>query len=588
MGQSDNPIVEGLPAGLHRVIRKLSRKLSNGKTKEYEQSFHVKHASPGDRYAMRKNQRAEAPSASRVKSEDDEDQAPEEPADDGQSAVADQDLPVDADQAPEVAQDPNAGMEAAPPPLPARMSVKVLDLPWELGDEKDSDDPVPPQIRKLYDPKNRGGRVTNPLSMYVPANTVTAGDQMLWGVTEQEMVQRLRSGQMIKFSMAGSNSGCMLVKVEGSDGYIHKAYLEIEGLNDPFMYEVWGELYDADQKEGGFSRRAAATYELAKASGFDDIVPPTVLRHDEYGNLDAIMSDELVERRRHFGESIARGIGADPVQVKRHLNGYATVQFYPDGMHGIDGEKWFHELFETPEDGENDRLNHIFESMPPNRRMAILRAAVFDTMLWTGDRTWGSIGWGAGERHQIVLLNNQLSMPNPHGLAILRPKYGATYLDPPVEPDAFPLLWSEPVMMVATRGGDQELRDYEEIAVTAVRHLRDDRSPELVRALIEHQIPIIDIAATLARIGMLWTHHQQIARNPFLILDYFSELSGGEVTPLQAEFMEVEEYVNEVMSNATGSDFNFAAEMRGGDDPEQDEQEEAEAQGEEEQDAGDQ
>lgn len=561
MSQSDKPLAEALPAGLHRVIRKMKRKLPNGQTKEYEQAFRVKKAAPGDRYATR--QTADIPT-----------NASQQPAEEPQEA------PPGADQV-----DPSQPVDpamAAPPPPPTRMAVQVLDLPWELGDGRDDEDPVPPEIRKRYDAKNRAGRATNPLSIYVPANTVTAGEQMLWGVTEQELVQRLRTGTMNKFRMSGSSSGTMFVKVEGGDGYIHKAYLQLEGLYDPYDYDVWGELYDAEQKMGGFSRRAAAAYEIAKAAGFDDIVPPTVLRHDEYGNLDAIMSDELIERRQLFDESIARVMGTEAPQVRNHLSGFASVQFFPEGFHGIDQESWFHELFEQPAEGENDKLNRIFEAMPPDRRMAILRAAVFDLILWMGDRTWGSIGWegGLNPRHKMILMNNSLCCPNPHAMALLRPKYGASYLDAPVEPDAFPLLWSEPVLMVAQRGGDQEMRDYEEIAVTAVRHLRNDRSPELVRSLMEHQIPLIDIAGTLARVGMLWTHHQQIARNPLLVLEYFEDLMNGEVTPLQAEFMEVEDYVNDVMTNATGRDFNFAAEMAGGDEPEE--------QGEEEEDVGDQ
>jgi hypothetical protein len=548
MSQSEKVVSEDLAAGLHRVIRKLKRKGPDGKTYEYEQSFHVKKAAPGDRYAQRKEH--ELPAASGPATQ--QSQVPDE-----EPQPADQ---IASDQA--AAQSPQEQIQA---PLPSRVSVKVLDLAWELGDGKDAEDPVPPEVRRRYDVNNKTARATNPLSMYVPANTVTAGEQMLWGVTEPELVGRLRTGRMTQFRVAGSSTGCMLVKIEGGDGYIHKGYLKIEGLNDPYLYDVWGDLYDAEQKEGGFARRAAAAYEIAKASGFDDIVPPTVLRHDEFGGLDAIMSDELIERKQRFEESISRVVGDQPDKIRRHLQGYAAVQFYVDGIHGIDGEKWFHELFEEPEGVENDALNRLFEVMPTERRMAILRAAVFDFILWTGDRTFGSIGWGGGinNRHAIVLRDNELSLPNPHGLVLLRSKYGQTYLDPPVEANAFPLLWSDPVMMVATRGGDQELRDYEEIAVTAVRHLRNDRSPELVRSLMEHQIPLLSIAGMLARVGMLWTHHQQLARNPFLVLDYFTALAESiDPTPIEAEFMEVEDYVNEVMSNVVGRTFDFSAEMR--------------------------
>jgi len=533
-------ISEAMPAGLMRVIRKLKRKGSDGKVKEYEQAFHVKKAAPGDRYAQRKEM-----------------EVPDQPG----SAAS---VPgVDQGSVSQVQADPGQVNH----PEVARVAVKVLELPWELGDRRDSTDPVPPEIRKRFDPLHKNIRTTNPLSHFSPANTVTPAEQMMWGVVEQELVQRLRSGRMTKFKVAGSSTGAVFVKVEGDDGYIHNAYLRCEGLNDPYAYQVWGKLYGVVQREGGFSRRAAAAYEISKSTGFDDIVPPTVLRFDEYGNLDPIMSVELIERADRFEESLARATGEISPIVRRRISGFASVQFYPGGFHGIDGEEWFHGLFGGESGGQSETLNRFFDSVPEDRRMAILRTAVFDFILWTGDRTFGNIGWNASidRKHTSVLLDNEICLPDPRAMALIRPKYGPDYLSQPRDPDAFPLMWSDPAMLVAARGGDLELRDYEEIAVDSVRRMRDGRSVELVRSLMDHQISHMAIAGMLARVGMLWTHHQQIARNPYLAMDYFFQLGTESSEPgiLEAELHEVETYVNDVMSEALGRPFNFSEQMLG-------------------------
>lgn len=547
MSENIKELGEALPVGLTRVIRKLKRRGNDGKTQEYEQAFHVKKASPGDRYAAKKE--LETPALSNA----------------AQPVSA---APQAVDAAPP-SDDTSPLSQVAPPPQ--RMSVKVLDIPWTLGDGREPGDPIPAEVRKRFDKNNRAARSTNPLSIYIPANTVTAPDQMLWGVVERELVARLGTGRFTKFRVGGSHNGCMLVKIESGDGYIHQGLLKIEALTDPYAYEVWGDLYDSNPAEGGFSRRAAASYEIAKAIGFDDILPPTVLRHDQYGDFDPIMSDELIERKKRFNESISAAVGDTPVSIRKHLNGFASVQFCPQGFHSIDGENWFYEFFSQDGHDEGaDKLNRIFEFMPEGRRMSLIRTAVLDFILWTGDRTLGSIGWAdeIATRHGIILTDNDLSLPNPYALSILRPKYGVDYLSPPVEPNAFPLLWSEPVMMVAARGFEKELRDYEEVAVEMVRRARGEVSGELARTLMEHQIPLLDIAGMFIRIEMLWTHHQKIARNPFLALDLYYEMASSDADsppgPLEVEFAGAIDSVDEIMSKATGRDFDLVTRMREG------------------------
>ena len=530
---------EGLPARLVRVVRKIKRRSRDGRILEYERTFNVKQAAPGDRYVSTGADGAQA-------------QVPMPTQQQQQAQQSQQQSQQPAEPAPQPQE---------PPPPTMRIGVRVLDVPWEIGANNGlrRGDPIPPAVRLRFDPKNRASRAQNPLMKNSPISSVIPGEKMMWDIVEPELIDRLRSGRIMKVRFGGGKSGTLWAKVEGRDGYIHQAFMKFELLIDPYVYEVWGDLYDIKRENGDLSRRAAAAYEFSKAAGMDDLIPPTIARMEEIGSMDPILPPDLMERQGMVTESIARLSGEKVDDVKKKVGGFVSLQLCIDGVHTVDQEDWVAPMFKAG----SDTLNHPFDSIPKERRAAILRTAVLDFLLWTADRPLASMGFSNNEKHPVILLDNELCLPDPRAMILTAMHGGEEYTTPPVDPDAYPMLWSDPALMVALRGGDAELADYENIAIETLRRIRD-KGKDLVRCLIEHQIPKINVAGLLVRAEMLWTMSRKVARNPYLAVTLMGELSSGKVVPggLLEQMPDIVDRVNKYMSTVGVGDFDLLKEMK--------------------------
>ena len=559
MAEPDDTLIsEGLPGGLIRVLKTIKRRLRDGRTVDVEQAFHVKKAAAGDRYAHRHQADLGSPISTEA----------EEQQDDGQEPQQD----------PPQAADSSALPEVSPPLPPKRMAVKAHDIPWivdGLRERPKAVDPIPRELRSRFAKGNKAGRIPLPFAGDAPMTGVDAGDSIMWGSYEPDIIMRLRAGAIVGLRSAGAQNGCLVARVESQDGVARSAYMRVDGLNDPFVYKAWGKLYELDRKNGSASRLSAAAYEVAKASGFDDLVPPTVYRTDEYGDLGPILSAELIERSNAYCESLAAATGETPEVLRRRVRGYSSLQLYSEGVHTIDKEKWFSGIFSKGSDSDRkDVLNHVFDALPPKIRAAFLRVAALDFLLWTGERSLASLLFCSHDRHPVHLIGNELSLPNPRRLAAAYKKHGGAFLDePPAAVKQMPMLWSDISLALAARGGEAELRMFEQIGIETAMRMKGDRSVDLARTLLEFQIDPLAVAATLARAGALGTHSGKIARNPLMMAAYYAELVDGVEIPadhagvsVSVELAHVIPPVNFAMSKVLARDYDFVAEMKRGSD----------------------
>lgn len=518
---------EDFPNRLVRVLKTINRKMSDGSTSKVKQAYYVRQASPGDQYAH-----AELPKF--------------DPNAGGDFQ------PYDGATVPGDIPPPQPEMPAEPEPPPVSLVVKSHDIPWMSQEEKNTD-PIPPEIRRRFS-GDKSARAVRPLYNTAPMTGVRPADTMMWDANEPDVLDRLRSGKISSIKTSGAENGVMLVKVDHTDGARYKCYLKMENLNDPFTYEAWGEFYTLDRNKGDLSRRAAAAYEVAKACGLDDLIPPTVVRVDEYGDLDPILSNELIERADRAYESLARATGDSSDVLRKRLKGYGSMQLYLEETSGIHQQEWVKAVFGAP----TNALNTLFETIPEHVKIPLLRGAVLDFVLWTGDRCLADLVFCEDDKHPVHFIDNDLSLPDPGMMAAAQVQHGGDYLSPHThELDCPPMLWSDVAMLVALRGGEDEHGLYEKIGVDVAARIGTDRATELARCLLEHQIPEMNVAGLLLRTRMLRTNSRDVMRNPYLASQYLVEAMTGEHGNLLTQIPGLIEYVNAVMSKATNSEFDF-------------------------------
>jgi len=532
-----DPIDEQFGNRLVRVIKSVKRRTKDGGSKTVKQSFHVRNAAPGDQYAASNGVTKQS----------------------GKVKIPSQTLDTAAASSAEGA----VQEEPAPVEIPQRLTVRYYDIPWKKKSKDSKDrDPVSVELRHRFDIGNRSAHAPKPLDFGAPIQGVMPTDSVLWGYGEPELLSKMRTGRIMRLQLVGQDSGLMKTRLEIPNGTIVNAYMALESLVEPINYSMWGDFYDLKKGEGSIPKRAASSYEVAKACGFDDLVPPTVVRCDKYGEMDPILPQDLLERSEEHLEMIARRTGEHPDTIRKQLSGYAWLQLVREGTNTVDKESWFTDIFQK--EGELDRkdvLNHILEEMPEGRRMAFIRTAVLDYLLWIGDRNFGDIAFCDDERHPVHLVSNEISLPSPKkiGMRVLEEGIGQ-FIDVAVNPKhGVPMLWSDPLLMVATRGSEEDLDTFEKIGIFVSSRMKSDRAIEVANSLLAHDVPPISIAGFLSRVWFLATHSKTIARDPFFVAQYYAKIISGQPQP---EMKGVSSYVNQVMKRVLVKDYDFIAAMR--------------------------
>lgn len=533
-------ISEQFGASLVRVIKKVKKRSPDGGVQVVKQAFHVRKANPNDQYAA-KTGRAGIPPMPKG----------------GKKTVSGAPLlqPGSEPEKKQAAPDPG--------PPPTRISVRYYDIPWlkkKTRSEKEKEDPIPASLRKRFDKGNRSLQVVNPHPHTDAVVSVMPTDRILWGVDEPDLLGDLRVGVVRKLLVVKPMSGLMLARIEAPRGGSYSAYLWLESLRDPILKSVWGDLISID--DGNSAKRASATYEVAKACGIDDVIPPTVHRFDEDNDLEMVLPSDLIEQKEKLVEWISRETGDDPENIRKRVCGHATVQLVRDRLWTIDQEQWFKDIFSDPgELDKKDVLNNVWANMPPDRRISFLRLAMLDFVSWNLDRCVGDLAFCDNEKHPVIAYGNELTLPCPRqlGLRYASSNIGSYGDSPDSAVSGMALMWNDILTMLAVRGGPEEIEVCEKIGLDIVGRMRGDRAIELARSLSERQLSRLQVAGVLSRIWMLATHSKDVARDPFFAARYYAQIVSGTAPK---EMKGVVDFVNKTMRHVLSDDFDFIKRMR--------------------------
>jgi hypothetical protein len=541
---------------LTRVIKKVNRTSKDGTSKKVDQAYHVKKAAPGDRYAAAPRPKqtqfkgVQALHRDQVATSNEVDfDGPDSP-----HRSVDFDGPEGGQGRPQNQQGGDPTVAQAQPEIPMRVSVRYYEPPWVKKKLKD-EDPIPRDVRLRFDKRNLRTTFSNPMVPGMPVIGVIPTDRIFWGADEPNLMNDLRTGSISKMRLVGNN-GMMVAKIDARGGGSFYAYMWMESLRCPLLRQIWGDLIDFSV-EGTLSKRAACAYEVAKTAGLDDLTPPTAFRMDADGDIRAMLPNSLIESYQR--EWVAMQTGKSKDDLRNEIGAYASVQLIRGEPWAIEKEDWFRNLFGNPDN--SDALNNVWQAMPPDRRAAFLRCAALDYLVGNLDRSFGDMAFSDDPRHPVMMYGGELTCvcPRKVGLAYSSGTYSG-YADP-LAPDSggIPLLWSDPATMLATRGGDAEIDDFEQIGISVASRMKDDRGIELARTLFEYRLPILQIAGILSRIWLMMTHSRDIARDPYVAARYYASIVSGQPDP---QLEEVANFVNNTMRKVLVGDFDFYDDMQ--------------------------
>ena len=513
---------------LVRVLKHIKRKKADGSSASHHQAFYVKKASPGDRYAQVK----------------DSSPKPQKITPQAQMPAEDQELPIDDTQ-------DDAGFDF-------RLELPVLQMPWMLEyDEGGEDpDPIPDEVRRRFDPDQRQNRVRSPVGSNVPVFSIKPGEDLLWGSTEAELLNRLRTGVVTGVRSVGSLSKPILAKIESIEGIVERVYITFDATSNDQLFDLFGDMYGIDKDDVKWSHRRAASYELAKAVGMDDLVPPCIYRYDEHDGLEPILSTAALD-------SLSISVGVSPVGIKESIGRSASVELWVDDTSGIWEQPWFAQFVDIDSDAPN-----VFYSMVPIEiKVGLLRAAVFDFLTWNGLRTWQDVLFCSSERHPVHLINNAVTFPDPRAMAAAVAEYAGAYYDGcPDNIQYMPMLWNDIVSMATLRAFDGSTRIFESAALEAARRMRGERAVDMVRALADHGISLLAIAGVLVRAAFLRFGATTVIRDPLVVARYFlSVVTDAPFDPgFDIDLENMVSSIDETINAAIHAEFSFIDAMKDG------------------------
>lgn len=441
-----------------------------------------------------------------------------------------------------------------------RIVVEPLIMPWLLSNEADGSvaDPIPAELRKRFDPENRATRHRSPVDINIPLFTIKPGEDLLWGAQDSDLLNRLRNGMIVGVRPSQADGHPTLVKVESPDGTIERAYVNFEGMINERILDLYGDMYDLRDNSGALSRRAAAAYEVAKASGFDDLVPPTVYRVNEHDGLEPMLSTDAIE-------SFASAINVQKDGIPAMIGNSASLQLWVEDSVCLCEHPEFMAII-----NDISSVNNFYSNIPWIKS-GLIRGAVYDFLVWNGSRTWMDITVCPNVRHPVHLMRNNLVLPNPiaQGTAFL--DYQSDYSSGcPNNAQYMPMLWSDLVIMATLRGYDEEANIYDDIAWECSKRMQGERIIDLIRSLNDHQIGALAISGLLVRTSFLRYGARQVMRNPLLVPQYFSSLlTGDSFDPgFDIDLDQMVESIDKAMQQAIRFDFSFIAEMTGSNEDE--------------------
>ena len=369
-----------------------------------------------------------------------------------------------------------------------------------------------------------------------------------WNVPEPILWDLLRTAKIehIEERAVSGAGGNMWARIRDHDGRLRSVMLCFDGVSKTDVYKEYGGEYVLDPAANDLMTRCLAAWEVAKACGMDDMVPPMAVREV---NLVPLISDAMREK-------IAREYRIPSIEVDEQVGTEALMSHLPRGasqfvdhwamIAGTSKKRW---------KSASDRLRH-----------SIYRMLALDLVCGTADRPLCSLVYN----HNLDRLAVTAFAPTfPHiGFAAekyiqgrakgweRKPSVGLKRL-----PSAFPAHGSDLYQLVLD--GVNEWHEKEWLATTEQvgKAIDDDIVVHLVRVITGMGVPPECVAGAVARIAFMKEEPFAVMHDPGMLRRAILAPVRGGYDPAAASGEKVLSYVGDVM-RAVVPDFDLIAALQ--------------------------
>jgi len=369
-----------------------------------------------------------------------------------------------------------------------------------------------------------------------------------WSFAEPQLWNWLRTTPIehIDEQVFDGTDGTFWAWCRNDDGELRGTYLRFDTVGFDKVYELWGEEYALLPEAHDPLRREQAAYEVAKAFGCEDIVPPIAAREV---NLVPLISDAIRDK-------VAQKYKIDPLLVDETFGIVAALQLVP--LNGTN----FVEHWATLGADTVNRFARASDAM----RHSIYRVIALDFVLGTGNRTLADFMYNEAN-DTLVIYGMGVTFPSPLGSAdayLAQRSLGWERALPAPTQDPIP---GVPLSDTDTVWLTREFRNKQiEECLMTFQQMSHQLTPEVmalvVQAIDDIGVPADNVAGFVARVAFLQEDPESVIANQFdFVRSILAPMRRGYGFD-QGRNARIVEIVNETMSQALGVPYDFAAAMQ--------------------------
>lgn len=369
-----------------------------------------------------------------------------------------------------------------------------------------------------------------------------------WNLSEPEIWNWLRTTpiELVDEQLLDGTDGCFWAWCRKEDGELRGAFLRFDTVGFETIYETWGDEYTLSPEAHDPLRREQAAYEVAKALGCEDMVPPIAAR---VVNLVPLISDAVRDK-------VAAKYSIDPLLVDETYGIVAVLQLTTLNATN------FVERWATLGADSVNRFDRASDSL----RHSLYRLIALDFVLGTGNRLISDLVWNEAN-DAIAIYGMGVTFPNPGASAdrYLEQRaigWGRQLPAPTQDPiPGVPPCGSDTVWMT------REFRDKQiEECLMSFSQITKELKPEvmvlLCQALDDIGVPVDNIAGFVSRVAFLQEDPEAVIVNQF---DYLRSI----LVPMRRGYgfdegrnAKIVGIVNQIMNMALGQGYDFASVMQ--------------------------
>ena len=412
--------------------------------------------------------------------------------------------------------------------VPASITQADLDDQRDADREKSAATPedLPPEAER-----SRSGVVLVPSSRF-------DGDDINppWNIPEPILWDLLRTAQIehIEERVLSGANGTMWARIRDQEGALRSALLCFDGISKRGCYEEHGGEYQLNQEAHSLISRSQAAWEVAKACGMDDLVPPMAAREV---NLVPLISDAMREK-------IAKEYRIPSIQADEQMGTEAMLS------HAVKGASQFVDYWSMLGGTEKKRWAVISDRL----RHSIYRVLILDLICGTADRPLCSLVYN-GDIDRLAVTSFAPTFPH---IAFATEKYlqarSKGWERNPVAgltrtPSSFPAHGSDLFQLVSKGSRDEHEDEWLETTKQVAKALDDDIVVHLVKVLSELGVPPECVAGMVARIAFIKEEPLASIHEPAMLRrKILAPVRRGQEAPVESAEA-ILTYVSEVMGS---------------------------------------